>query len=316
MQGRPFDVLVVGELNVDLILNKLEKPPEVGKEVLAHQMILTLGSSSAIFACNLSTLGSRVAFCGKIGKDSFAQTVLSSLEEKKVDTRFVVRVENESTGASVALSYGEDRAMITYPGAMDTFSISDINDEVFESANHLHLSSIFLQKALKPDIITLFRKARQSGMTTSLDTQWDPAEEWDLDLKELLPLVDVFLPNKSEILALTRQTNLENAKDTLKEHINTLVVKDGSNGAYLWSGDICLKQEVFLNKSLVDAIGAGDSFNAGYICKYIHGKSLKECLEYGALAGAVNTTCSGGTTAFKNFDTFKEIARINFQYIV
>lgn len=314
MHEKPFDVLVVGELNVDLILDKLEKTPEMGKEVLARQMNLTLGSSSAIFASNLSTLGARVAFSGKIGKDSFAQTVLTSLEEKNVDARFVNSVENESTGATVVLSYGEDRAMITYPGGMDTFCISDISEEAFKSAGHLHLSSIFLQRSLKPDIIPLFKKAKISGMTTSLDTQWDPDEKWDLDLIELLPLVDVFLPNMAEILALTRQTNVKNAKDALKEHINILVVKDGSNGAYLWTGDAYLKQDVFLNNRVVDAIGAGDSFNAGFIRKFLQGKSLQDCLEYGALAGAVNTTRSGGTTAFKDFNTFKEIAKTNFQY--
>ena len=68
---KQFDVLVIGELNVDIILHNIDNFPEVGKEVLAQQMTLTLGSSSAIFASNISSLGASVAFLGKIGNDEF-----------------------------------------------------------------------------------------------------------------------------------------------------------------------------------------------------------------------------------------------------
>ena len=68
---KKFDVIVVGELNVDLILNQIDSFPETGKEKLAHEMTFTLGSSSAIFACNLSSLGLNVAFIGKIGMNYF-----------------------------------------------------------------------------------------------------------------------------------------------------------------------------------------------------------------------------------------------------
>ena len=75
LPDKKTDVLVVGELNVDLILDRLEKFPELGKEVIANHMLLTLGSSSAIFASNLSVLGSRVSFCGRVGRDSFADKI-------------------------------------------------------------------------------------------------------------------------------------------------------------------------------------------------------------------------------------------------
>ncbi|MEP6951356.1 MAG: carbohydrate kinase family protein, partial [Ginsengibacter sp.] len=79
---KKFDVIVVGELNVDLILNQIESFPEIGKEKLADNMILTLGSSSAIFASNLSALGMRVSFVAKIGNDIFGHFCKDQLTEK------------------------------------------------------------------------------------------------------------------------------------------------------------------------------------------------------------------------------------------
>ena len=76
------DVIVVGELNVDLILDKIESLPETGKEKLAERMSLTLGSSSAIFASNLSSLGMKVSFVAKAGNDIFGDFCMDRLREK------------------------------------------------------------------------------------------------------------------------------------------------------------------------------------------------------------------------------------------
>jgi len=84
-----LDVLVVGELNVDLILNGLPGLPEVGKEILASAMTLTLGSSSAIFASNLSSLGTKVGFLGMVGEDQFGALAVQSLEAKAKEAEAV-----------------------------------------------------------------------------------------------------------------------------------------------------------------------------------------------------------------------------------
>ena len=121
------DVIVVGELNVDIILNEIDSLPVIGKEIMAGSMSVTLGSSSAIFASNLSSLGCRVAFIGKIGKDNFAEVVLSSLEGKNVDTSRIIKSESLATGATIVLNYDQDRANVTYPGAMNDLRLEDID---------------------------------------------------------------------------------------------------------------------------------------------------------------------------------------------
>jgi sugar/nucleoside kinase (ribokinase family) len=313
---KQFDALVIGELNVDLILNRIDKFPEIGKEMLAGHMTLTLGSSSAIFASNLSTLGTKVAFAGKLGHDNFGDHIILSLKSKGVDTRYIVRSVKTTTGATIVLNFGEDRAMVTYQGAMKYLTLHDIPDGVFTKCRHLHVSSVFLQPGLASSLVDLFKQAKSYGLTTSIDPQWDPAEQWNIDFKSLLPYVDVFMPNIKELCALTKTTDLQNALDVLKPFKTVVVVKNGSEGAYLWDGKKLVHQKPFLNKQVVDSIGAGDSFNSGFIHKYLLGKSLQECLEFGALTGAINTTRSGGTSAFENLSLVKTIASSSFNYVL
>ena len=311
-----YDVLVVGELNVDIILNQIEGFPEVGKEILAENMTVTLGSSSAIFASNLSTLGARVAFLGKIGQDNFASIVRNSLKERGVSTEFIVTSREYNTGATIVLNYALDRANITYPGAMEHLHESEVRNDILTEARHLHLSSVFLQPALKKDIVTLFQRAKEFGLTTSLDPQWDPKEAWDLNLKDLLPYVDVFLPNRKEFQFLTGTQSIEEAINQVKGFANVIVIKDGEHGAHLWKNGRLTTANAFLNNSVADAIGAGDSFDAGFISKFIQNKPLEECLEFGNLTGAINTTHSGGTTAFSSMEKVKEIALNHFAHII
>jgi sugar/nucleoside kinase (ribokinase family) len=304
-----FDVIVVGELNIDIIMNGINRFPEIGKEILAESLDVTLGSSSAIFASNLSSLGSRVAFLGKIGKDEFALTVLNSLQSKGVDTSNIIQSDTLKTGATLVLNFDQDRAMVTYPGAMEDLRIKDISFENIATARHLHFSSIFLQPGIRNDVPVLFKKAKSFGLTTSIDPQWDPAEKWEVDLPELLPYVDVFLPNMSEFLALTRTKTIEAGISEIMQfaHKLTVVVKDGANGAYGWNGSELIHQPALLNDEVVDCIGAGDSFNAGFIHKFTQGASLKQCLEYGTITGAVSTTRAGGTGAFVNMKLVNEL---------
>ena len=314
MADKKFDVIVVGELNVDLILNKIDGFPEIGKEILADEMTLTLGSSSAIFASNLSVLGAKVAFLGKIGKDQFGELVLRSLQAKGVNTDLIIRDENLNTGATIVLNYDEDRAMVTHPGAMNHLTINDISEEKLKLGRHLHFSSYYLQPGIKNDVGRLFKMAKDLGLSTSFDMQWDPAEKWDLNIKETLPYVDVFLPNKQELIHLTGQVNVKEAVRVLGTNANTIVVKMGSEGSVSFQEGKEFKIPAFHNKDVVDAIGAGDSFNAGFIFKFIQGAELEECQRFGNLCGAINTTAAGGTTAFTDFAAIMDIAKNQFGY--
>ena len=310
--NKKFDILVVGELNVDLILNQIESFPEIGKEILAENMQLTLGSSSAIFASNICTIGASVAFLGRIGQDQFGDLVINTLQEKKVNTHYIIRSKNQQTGATIVLNYNEDRAMVTHPGAMAYLEAKHVSDQQLCSARHLHVSSIFLQPALLKNIISLFTRAKACGMTTSLDIQWDPSEKWNVDFKMLLPFVDVFLPNEKEITAITDTNDIGEAVSKLLPFSKAIIVKMGNKGSRAYVDNKVIESEAFTNKNVVDAIGAGDSFNAGFISQFIKKASIAKCLDYGNMMGAINTTAAGGTGAFTSLEGIKQTAFTKF----
>jgi len=297
-----YDVLVVGELNVDLILYDIKKSIELGKEIFANDMVLTLGSSSAILANNLSIWGVNVAFLGKVGDDVFSKIVLDTLNKSNVNTDCVIVSKESKTGATIAMSYGDERAMVTYPGAMSELREEDVSDAVLLKAKHLHVSSIYMQEALLPGVVTLFKRAKKLGLTTSLDTQWDPFEKWDVDIKELLPFVDVFLPNKEELLQITKTDSIEAGYNFIKDFSNIVAVKNSVHGSHLFSKDKMFFQPAFLMTDIIDAIGAGDSFNAGFLKEFINGSDLETCMLQGTVSGAINTQGKGGTGAFKNLE--------------
>jgi sugar/nucleoside kinase (ribokinase family) len=192
---------------------------------------------------------------------------------------------------------------------MEYLRIDDIPADWIRLGRHMHLSSAFLQKSLTQDMVRLFSRAKKEGLTTSFDPQWDPDEKWDLDLQALLPLVDVFLPNIEEIKHLTRTDSLEEAIKAVSGFSNIVVVKDGVNGAHLQSNGKHVHQPAFLNPDLVDTIGAGDSFNAGFINRFVLGHPLDECLDFAALIGAISTCKPGGTAASQDLSIARQIAR-------
>lgn len=309
-----FDVLVVGELNVDLILNELAAFPSIGKEVLSCSMSLTLGSSAAILAHNLSQLGSKVAFAGKMGNDVFGDIILQRLQAGGVDTSLIIRGDHLTTGATVVLNVDNDRAMITHPGAMETLSLEDIPIHSLTRSRHLHFSSYFLQPGLKKDIATLFREAKRLGMTTSFDPQWDPGEKWDLDIGKILPHVDIFLPNENELIFITGQRDLAAAIDHISSFPCMTAIKRGVEGSTLLHKGTVETQPAFLNDRFADAIGAGDSFNAGFIHQFLLGNPPDACQRFANFAGSISTTAPGGTGAFDGSIDIHSLAREKYGY--
>jgi len=230
-----------------------------------------------------------------------------------VSTDLIIQDETLNTGATIVLNYDEDRAMVTHAGAMEHLTLQDISAETLSLSRHLHFSSFFLQPGIRKDVQAMFALAKKLGLTTSFDMQWDPAEKWDMNYLTILPEVDVFFPNKQELTELTGQINMREAIKTLRV-ANTVVVKKGSAGSSVWKDGQEHPLPAFLNSDVVDAIGAGDSFNAGFIFKYISGASLDQCQRFGNLCGAINTTAAGGTTAFTNYNDIMKVAGERFGY--
>jgi len=294
--AKEFDLLVAGEINPDLILSDPALEARFGQqETLVEDATLTIGSSSAIFACGAARLGLKVAFIGVVGNDFFGNYMLAALASRGVDVSQVIIVPDQKTGLSVILDRGLDRAILSHIGTMNALRADQVTDDLLRRTRHLHVASYFLQTALLPDLPALFKKARALGVSTSLDTNWDPAEQWS-GVATSLQATTVFFPNQAEALALTQTSTVEEALQVLAGDLPVVAIKLGKEGAVAQRGAEVVHIPA-LSIEVVDTVGAGDSFDAGFIYGYLQGWSLEATLRLAVACGSLSTRAHGGTAA-------------------
>jgi sugar/nucleoside kinase (ribokinase family) len=290
---KPFDILVAGEINPDLILSGDVVPAFGQVEKLVESASLTIGSSSVIFACGAARLGLQVLFSGVCGDDIFGHFMLEEMKKRGVDVSAVHVDPNRPTGISVILSKGNDRAILTHIGAIADLCVDDITDNLLARARHLHVASYFLQTGLQAGLPQLFARAHTLGLTTSLDTNWDPSGSWR-GFDQLLPFVDVFLPNENEALSISGKKTVEKSLDVLAQMSRMVVVKLGFKGAIARSNSNTVTAPS-LKVNVVDTVGSGDSFDAGFIFGFLNSWSLEKSLQLACVCGSLSTQRAGGT---------------------
>lgn len=288
-----FDILVAGEINPDLILAGDVIPVFGQVEKLVDTAALTIGSSSAIFACGAARLGLKVAFIGVCGDDVFGRFMLDEMTKRHIDVSNVIIRPDGQTGLSIILNHQSDRAILTHPGMIAELKASDIPDALLSHSRHLHIASYFLQTSLQPDLPDLFRHAQKLGLTTSLDTNYDPSEKW-IGIDDLLALTDVFLPNQAEVLSITQTLEVESAARQLARKAKLIAVKLGASGALACQGNSIIRTGT-LPVNVVDTVGAGDSFDAGFVYGYLNNWPIAKSLQLACVCGALSTQQVGGT---------------------
>ena len=302
-----MDICVVGELNVDLVLTGLSSLPGYGELRLAKDMRFALGSSSAIFACNAARLGAKVGFVGKVGDDEFGDFLLKCLRQANVDTSRIIRKLGGRTGICVVMSFPKEYAMASFPGIRETFCLEDVDVDYVRTARHMHMSSYYIQPALRPGAPELFRKAKEAGLTTSLDPDHDPSGKWD-GIQDVLPNVDLFLPNELEATYVGGGGDLDSALTRLRALSKIIVVKSGSKGVRVVTQDRSISAPGF-PVTPIDTTGAGDSFNAGFVYQYLQGAPLDTCAMWGNASGAMSTLALGGTAGFPTRDQVEQFLK-------
>ncbi|MBW4040182.1 MAG: carbohydrate kinase family protein [Acidobacteria bacterium] len=300
--SQPLDLTIAGETNLDLILYGLPEDIPTERELLGSNFITTLGGSSSILAHNLAVLGANVGFLSQLGNDDMGNIALARLGESGLDTSHITRRSDIGTGVTLLLPHGRRRRILTYPGVMAQMTVADLDMDYLLRSRHFHLSSLFLQTALQPDLPQLFAELKRAGLTLSLDTNDDPSGEWGGVLEPLLDTIDLLLPNEDEILQIARKPTLDQSLDALSSRVPLIVVKCGSRGAVVqrgsqrdWIAPILVDPA-----NLVDTIGAGDSFNAGFLRAYLKGQNPLRAAAVGNITGALSTLRSGGTEAYRD----------------
>ena len=304
---RRYDVITLGDMCVDLIVTGDDVVPRFGQvEKLVENYTLEMGGSCCIFACQAARLGLRVGIMGRVGDDGFGRLVLRRLQEQGVDTSHVQVDPTLKTGLGIALCQGNDRAILTYMGSICAVQPDDVTDAFLSSAGHLHYGSFFLHTGLRSHVPDLLMRARALGLTTSLDTNWDPDERWNSTLAETFPLVDLFMPNEQEAFHISGTLNLQDAVEWFRAHGASLVViKRGANGAQAFDEGTTVACTVTPATGR-DSTGAGDSFDAGFLTGWLRGWPTERCLDIACQCGR-SVACEIG--GLRGQPTWEDVAR-------
>jgi sugar/nucleoside kinase (ribokinase family) len=290
-------VLVVGDANPDLVLRGDVVPRFGQAEQLLEDASLVVGGSAAITAHGLARLDRPVALVAAVGEDTFGERLRGELSQAGIDISRVVVRPGLPTGLTVVLSRGEDRAMLTLTGAIDSLTPSEVLAAVEDprgGARHLHLASLYLQPGLAAGLPDVLRTAHEAGLTTSVDTNDDPTGQWD-GIDALLAHLDVLLPNRAEAIALGRDQDPRRAAATLAARGPLVVVKQGSVGAFAVTPDGEVVEVDAVSRPPVDTTGAGDTFDAAFLDAWMDDAPLRTALRRAVAAGSLSVGATGGT---------------------
>ena len=294
---RPFDVITLADACADLIVTGDVRPRFHQVEQFVDSFSVQPGGSGAIFASQMARLGASTAIVGWLGADLFGEYVRTELQKTGVDVTRVKRHPALHTCIGLALSEENDRAILTYAGTLDAPSANDLDPGLLSSCRHSHIAAFFLMRQLKPAWKPWLQLCRRSGVTTSLDTNWDPEESWG-GVLELLPWIDVFLPNEAEALAISGKPDVHSAAHALAGNGCLVVVKRGEKGALAMLGDDCWEfradQSPIRPQRVIDTTGAGDNFDAGFLRAWLRGDSIDECLLLGHRCAVASLAFAGG----------------------
>jgi len=318
VETRTLDVLVIGDLNPDIVVLDKTLTPVFGQvETLVEAIHLTVGGSAGIMACGVSRLGLSVAACGAVGDDDLGRWMLGALAARGVDTRHCVVDVAIPTGATVILARGADRAILTALGTIDQLRAQDVPDEVLAGVRHVHVASTALQPRLRVGVPDLFRAARSAGATSSFDANWDPAERWD-GIDELLSTADICFPNLEEG---RRWTGLSDPEEVARAIVAraardrdpaagplTVALKLGRDGALALRGEDVVRVRA-RRVAVIDTVGAGDSFDAGFVAATVSGWPLDEALRLAVACGSASTRAIGGVNGQATLDEAAELMR-------
>jgi sugar/nucleoside kinase (ribokinase family) len=292
-----LDVLVLGDANPDLVLRGGDLEPVFGQtEQLVDEALLAVGGSGAIFASAAARLGLRVGICGVVGDDPFGRFMSEELIKAGVDVRGLVVDPMRPTGVTVVLSRADDRAMLTAAGTVADLAGDAVNRDLLRDARHVHVSSYFLQDALRPNLPELLGEARAAGATTSVDPNWDPAQNWDAGLLSLLPAVDIFLPNSAEARNITGIDDIDVACEALAGRGGIVAIKFGDGGGMVQQGEETVRVPG-ITVDVVDTTGAGDTFDAAFLAAWLDGWPPERALALANVCGAMSCRAAGGTAA-------------------
>lgn len=296
------DVGCAGLLVEDTFCGPLAALPPAGALHALDDMPVRAGGCAANVAIDLAKQGISVDLAGCVGRDGAADALFKTFERHDVGASRVVRVEQYPTSRTIILLIeGQDRRYLHVIGANNAFTIDQISPQWLSSLKVFYLGGLFALPGIEfTKLAALLAFCREAKVKTVVDVVVPQGQAGLSQLKTLLPLIDVFLPNDDEARAFTGLVDPYDQLRALSDAgANTVIVTRGGAGSVavrngqMWSCGA-------YSMDVVDPSGSGDAFTSGVIRSLLEGWGLPRTLRYASAVGASATRAAGTTDSVFN----------------
>jgi len=301
--GQPkFDLVVFGEFFSDMIFYQLPRRPLFGEESKTDSFLVAPGGGLSTTAIAASRLGSATGIITRVGADAKFLPTWNEIVHERLDITACEFRKDLPTALTVCVAYKNDRMMVTHEPInrrLEDLLDSEAVQRKLGQTRHVHLACALHRPA---KWLPVLRGLRERGITVSADFGWNP----DISVNQLISIVrhcDFIFPNEREARAVTGTTNARRALEKLQDWVRVPVVKLGMKGALLMA-DGKVYQQPGLHLPMVDATGAGDAFNGGFLHAFLHGSDWDDCLRAGNICGSLAATRPGGSKGLPEIKEF------------
>jgi len=299
-------LLVFGEFFRDLVFYNLPSVPRMGEEVKTASIARFPGGGLATTALVAASLGTPTKVITRVGRDALTSPEWQTLVRSGISTAGCEIDAHLPTAITVSAAFDGDRMMITHDAVNakleKLFQRRNVQKQL-RAARHVHMACAMSRPQLWTRSI---QRLRKSGLTFSADVGWNPEVLNSSRLPSLLREFEFVFPNELEARAITGEKTVERAAKELARWVRVPVVKLGADGSLAVRNGKTLR-ELSIRVRSVDATGAGDAFNGGFLHGYLAGWTLEECLRAGNICGALATTGPGGSCALPTQKSLRKL---------
>lgn len=301
-----FDVLCIGNAAIDVPLCFVDERIFSTDSFAIDQIRPTFGGSGQNVSTILSRLGKKVRLITMLGDDDLAKLILRNCNQNKIETSGVIINSSVDTPLSIGLvrTNGERTFVVSRNSSTFYFSPEDIDFNFLLNARVLTIASLFIMPHFEGEKLSrLLGKAKSNGLIICADMMKSRDGRRMEAILSSLNYIDYFFSNIEEIRFLTEIDDLWQAADVLLNHgVKNVIVKDGKNGCFYKSNSLKFHSPGYLNPDLVDTIGAGDNFVAGFITALLDGYDLETCARFANATASISVGAKGSTDGVRNIE--------------
>ena len=302
-----FSVCVIGGINIDFI-STVKSMPKAGETIVGNDFVVTPGGKGANQAVACGRLGLKTSMIGRVGNDTFADQLISNLNDEKINTDGITKDKNTHTGiATIILDENGENSIIQTPGANYLCGDDELN---YLKSKISEFDLVVLQSEIPINISLSAAKIAKNANKLVI---WDPAPANELP-DEAYKYIDYLIPNQTEAQTLSGLDDVLNDKQALEaskifldEGVKNVIITMAEQGAFGYNGKESYFIDIPNDIKVIDSVAAGDAFSGGLSLGISEELEFKKLIIYGVLSGSIAVQKPGATDSMPTIKEFNSL---------